>query len=462
LNLKPMDSVRPPLHSAPAVAPMSSLGIAVAVAVAALLTLIVGAGPAAAHATEQPYLYLFVTEASLDGRVEFAIGDVAKALDLDLGGTDPEIEQTLRDNASALQTYAAAHVAVGDNDGWWPITFGRVDLFREAPGALAFAVVQYEVDRAAIPTPTPAALRVEFDPFFDEFSGKDGLLLITGGYAGGEFVPDKELLVTFTGDSRNQPIDLGTRGQWGNFTSSVRLGIDHIKTGPDHILFVLALLLPSVLVFQGGWKPMAGFTESLWRVLKIATFFTIAHSITFTLAGMGWLPTPPSKVVETIIALSIAAAALHNIRPVAPNREWTLSFVFGLFHGMGFASLVADLDVSRSSQLLSLLGRNVGIEIGQVAVIVLLFPGLFLLRRTPAYPPFLTVASLALAALALLWSVERVTEIDLGTDGLVERFVAVPVGYWLAAAFTVASAAVFQWAGRSERLIEAQSRLRGS
>ncbi|MDH3306420.1 MAG: HupE/UreJ family protein [Acidimicrobiia bacterium] len=122
--------------------------------------------------------------------------------------------------------------------------------------------------------------------------------------------------------------------------------------------------------------------------MKIATFFTLAHSITFTLAGMGWLPTPPAKLVEATIAISIAAAALHTLRPLLPNREWTLSFVFGLFHGMGFASLVSDLDVSRSSQLISLLRRNVGIEIGQVVVILLFFPGLFLLRRTPFYQPF--------------------------------------------------------------------------
>jgi len=100
----------------------------------------------------------------------------------------------------------------------------------------------------------------------------------------------------------------------------------------------------------------------------------------------------------------------------------------------------------------SLLGRNVGIEIGQVVVICLLFPGLYLLRRTPAYPPFLVIASLGLAALATLWSIERIFETDLGTDGLVDSFASLPAGYWVAAVFTLAAAAIAWWASQSDRL----------
>lgn len=419
-------------------------------------SVVLGTGsPAAAHTTEQPYLYAFVGENSVDGRVEFAIGDVEEVLAVSLGDTDDVIEMSLRANAAALRVYAAEHMSIGADGTDWQLTFERVDLFREGPGDLAFAVVQY---RAEVPAEgVTSALDIAFDPFFDEVPGRDGLLLITGGFESGDFSRDKEILVTYTADNRDQVVDLGGRGGWSNFTSSITLGIDHIKTGPDHILFVLALLLPSVLVFRQTWHPVAGFGGALWRVLKIATFFTIAHSITFTLAGMGWLPTPPSKVVETIIAGSIAAAALHNLRPIFPNREWSLSFAFGLFHGMGFASLVADLDVSRSIQLVSLLGRNVGIEIGQVVVILVLFPALFLLRRTSAYQPFLFVSSVALAALAVFWMIERVIEINLGTDATVEGFVSVPRGYLVAAALTMIAAAVYIRSRRNDELLDVVS-----
>jgi len=424
----------------------------IAVAFLAVVLLLLSALPDAdAHTTEQPYLYMFVSEDAIDGRLELSIGDVGETLGLRLDGDDADIEAELRRNADAIREYSAVHMSVGADGVDWPISFGEVDLFREGPGDLAFAVVQYRVDVGVDEIPTD--LEIAFDAFFDDVDGRDGLLLLTGGFEGGDFNRDKEILVTYTADNRDQSIDRGARGQWQNFTSSITLGVDHIKTGPDHILFVLALLLPSVLVFASGWKPVDGFGTALWRVLKIATFFTIAHSITFTLAGMGWLPTPPSKVVETIIALSIAAAALHNLKPIFPNREWSLSFVFGLFHGMGFASLVSDLEISQSSQLVSLLGRNVGIEIGQVVVILLLFPGLFLLRRTPAYKPFLAISSVVLAALAMLWSTERVFETDLGTDGIVDGFASVPVGYYLAAAFTALAAALYGFYKNEARLI---------
>ncbi|MBT8165975.1 MAG: hypothetical protein HKO63_04220 [Acidimicrobiia bacterium] len=408
------------------------------------------APPAAAHETVQPYLYVFVTESTVDGRVEVAVEDVAAVLGLDLDGDDARIEKVLRDEADLLRAYVADHLVIGSEGREWDLELGRVDLFREGPGALAFAVVQY---RAIVPAgEVTRVLDITFDPFFDEIDGRDGLLLLTGGWEAGLYDRDKEVLVTYSQGNSTQSIDLGGRGEWDNFRSGVTLGVDHIKTGPDHILFILALLLPSVLVFQEAWRPTRGFGSALWRVLKIATFFTIAHSITFTFAGMGWLPLPPSKLVEAIIAASIAAAALHNLRPIFPNREWVLAFAFGLFHGMGFASLVAALDVSQTSQLVSLLGRNVGIEIGQVVVVLLLFPALYLLRRTDAYAPFLTVSSLVLSVVALGWMTERLLEVDLGTDGLVDRFASTPNGYWVAAILTLVAAAIYADAARRDAL----------
>ncbi len=399
------------------------------------------ASPALAHETKQPYLYVFVSESTVDGRVELAVDDVAEVLGLQFDSDDVAIEATLRDSADVLRAYTADHVAIGSEGREWDLELGRVDLFREGPGALAFAVIQYTVTVPA--GEVTRVLDITFDPFFDEIGGRDGLLLLTGGWEDGVYDRDKESLVTYTPGSRAQSVDLGGRGEWDNFRSGVTLGIDHIKSGPDHILFVLALLLPSVLIFREVWRPTKGFGSALWRVLKIATFFTIAHSITFTLAGMEWLPLPPSKLVEAIIAASIAAAALHNLHPIFPNREWMLAFAFGLFHGMGFASLVSSLDVSRTSQLVSLLGRNVGIEIGQVAVILLLFPALYLLRRTATYASFLTISSIVLSIVALGWMFERVFETDLGTDGLVDRFASTPNGYWVAAVLTVVAALVY-------------------
>jgi hypothetical protein len=416
-------------------------------AVAALLA--IAASPAAAHTTEDPYLYVFVTETTVDGRVELSVSDLEAVFGRSLGADDQAIKAELDRSRAEIIAYVEQHLDIGADERSWPIDYGDVELFRER-NDLAFAVLPYAVE---VPSDgVPATLEVGFDPFFVDVGNRNGLLLVTGGWTAGGFDPDSEALVTFTPERPHQAVSLGDRTQLQNFSSSISLGIDHIRTGPDHILFVLALLLPSVLVFSEGWKPMPAFGGALWRVLKIATVFTAAHSITFTLAGLGWLPLPPSKVVETIIALSIAAAALHNLRPVVPNREWVLSFAFGLFHGMGFASLVAELEVSRKSQLVSLLGRNVGIEIGQVVVVLVAFPALYLLRRTSWYRPVLTIGSLVLSVLAVSWMVERVVEIDLGTNGVVDGVVSLPRGYVIAAVLTVVALAVRSHEDRRGRL----------
>lgn len=154
--------------------------------------------------------------------------------------------------------------------------------------------------------------------------------------------------------------------------------------------------------------------------------FTAAHTITFCLAGLDILPLPPSKVIESIIAISIALVALHNLRPVMLNKEWLIAFGFGLFHGMGFASLVDNLQVSRATQLASLLGRNVGIEIGQAAVVIAAFPMLYLLRRTQVYATVFKAGSVILAIVSIGWMIERVFELDLGINDFVEPLLRFP------------------------------------
>ena len=138
---------------------------------------------------------------------------------------------------------------------------------------------------------------------------------------------------------------------------------------------------------------------------------------------------------------------------MAPNREWLISFVFGLFHGMGFASLVSGLDVSRGTQLISLLGRNIGIEIGQAVVVVVLFPLLFLLRRLPLYRPIFVAGSIILAILALGWAIERSLEVDLGVDTLVDPVFVYPRIFVLVAIATAGAAALYLRQQRADALL---------
>ncbi len=403
---------------------------------------------ASAHSGVQSYLYIDVTDDALGGRVEMPFGDLREVLGLDLQGTQDEVLAEVRRNRDLLAAYVGDRLDIGDEVGTWSYDVTSVSLLVTEGG---YAIVHFIVD---VPYPeVPRVLDIRFDPFFDEIDDRTALLLVGNDWKGGVIENGESVLLGFDPDNRARTVDLGSTSQWNNFVASIGQGVDHIKDGPDHILFVTVLLLPSVLVFTTRWQPADTFGSSLWRILKIVSMFTVAHSITFVLAGVDVIPLPPSRLVETIIALSIAATALHNLRPAFPNREWTIAFVFGLFHGMGFAGFVQGLDLDRGTKMVSLLGRNVGIEIGQAVVVLLLFPALFVLRRTRWYKPLLLVGSIGLAMIAVAWMVERLFERNLHVSRLVDPVVAMPRAIVVIAVLTVLALAVSRLERRSGGLL---------
>ena len=174
--------------------------------------------------------------------------------------------------------------------------------------------------------------------------------------------------------------------------SFVLLGIHHILSGYDHLLFVIGLLLP------GG---------DLLSLAKIITAFTIAHSVTLTLAVLQ-VVTLPDRLIEAVIALSIAYVAAENLfgRP-AVSRRWLVSFCFGLVHGFGFSSALRELGLPAQGLLFSLLGFNVGVELGQALVVAICLPLLILLRRTRWSHPAVVTSSVAILVVGLVLFVER-------------------------------------------------------
>lgn len=174
----------------------------------------------------------------------------------------------------------------------------------------------------------------------------------------------------------------------GRFAS---LGFEHILSGLDHVLFVLALLIG------------AGNART---ILKVATAFTVAHSLTLVAAATGWLVVSPS-VVEPAIALSIVVVASQNILQREPQHRLVVVFAFGLLHGLGFASGLSFGEEVSWRLVTSLLAFNVGIEVGQVAVILLAAPFLLLVRRRRWSRPVQWTASAAIALCGAFWSVGR-------------------------------------------------------
>ena len=215
-------------------------------------------------------------------------------------------------------------------------------------------------------------------------------------------------------DKPEMTVRSGESSRLKQFAQYVIEGIWHIWIGFDHILFLLSLLLPAVLVYEAKrWQGAATFGVALRQVVGVVTAFTLAHSITLTLASLE-LISLPSRWVESAIAASVVLAAANNLWPLVERRRWLVAFMFGLIHGFGFASVLTELGLPKDSLLLSLLGFNLGVEIGQLAIVAAFLPAAYLLRNTTFYR--LTVfksGSIVTAVVALFWFVERAFNLKL-------------------------------------------------
>lgn len=193
------------------------------------------------------------------------------------------------------------------------------------------------------------------------------------------------------------------------FKAMVWLGIHHIAAGIDHLLFLLVLLLPAPLIADNGrWTKFGGTRYSLVRLIKIATAFTIGHSISLILGSLRWLVLP-QQPVEIAIAATILITAIHALRPVFPNREIYVARGFGLIHGLAFSTVISDLNLSATELTFSILGFNIGIEIMQVFVILITMPWLILLCKNHQYSGLRITGALFALAASLAWMAERIT-----------------------------------------------------
>lgn len=196
---------------------------------------------------------------------------------------------------------------------------------------------------------------------------------------------------------------------WQGCLRMLRLGMQHIAEGTDHLLFLLVLLLPSPLLLRGKeWGTFGGIKYSLLKVLIIVTSFTVGHSLTLIIGAMG-LVRLPSQPVEVVIAVSIVVSAAHAIRPLFANKEAFIAAGFGLVHGLAFASVLLNLHLSTSRMALSILGFNLGIEFMQLLVITGIMPLLIVCSRFRWYGVLRVTGAVIAGVLAIAWAMERIT-----------------------------------------------------
>ena len=365
------------------------------------LVLALAAVGAQAHKPSDSYLSLRVEGAALHGQWDIALRDLEFAIGLDADGNGQITWGELRARHAEVASYALARLAVSADERNCRL-FPTGQLVDEHSDG-GYAVLRFDADCGGR---APASVEIGYSLFFDLDPTHRGLVRFERGGSAqtGVLSPERAKLSFRAGEA--SPL--------AQFRDYLREGVWHIWIGFDHILFLLSLLLPAVFLLTGrGWVAAAGFRTAFWDVFRVVTSFTIAHSITLSLAALSVISLP-SRLVESMIALSVLLAALNNLRPVVAERRWAVAFAFGLIHGFGFASVLADLGLPQGALLLALVGFNVGVELGQLAIVCTFLPLAYALRGTWIYRRLVFAGgSAAISLVAAIWLVERAFNLKL-------------------------------------------------
>jgi HupE / UreJ protein len=353
------------------------------------------ASAASAHKPSDSYLSLVVGERQVMGRWDIALRDLEHAIGLDRDGDGAITWGEVKARHGDIAAYALARLELSSAGS--ACATSPVEHLIDQHSDGAYAVLRFTGDcPAAID-----ALEIRYSFLFDLDPLHRGLGQVQWG--------DITQTSVFSPEARTWLVRTASSNLGEQLASYLREGIWHIWIGLDHILFLLCLLLPAARRREEREQESSQPSVPIWiEVVKVVTSFTVAHSITLSLAALGILSLP-ARLVESAIAASVVFAALNNIRPMVTRRLWLIAFGFGLVHGLGFASVLADLALPRQTLLLALLGFNLGVEVGQLVLVALFFGLVWALRRPDVtWPQWAAPLPASLIAIvAGVWFIER-------------------------------------------------------
>ena len=364
---------------------------------------------AEAHRVNETYIYFNVTETALSGRFEGMLDDLNEALALDTDRDGIVSETELQSQQDRVFTFFSERLQIRSDGVAKKITSGSITSFKTAVGT--FVQVGFRVPGI---TPVPDEIEIDYRPLSDALGRPHtGYALIESNERTGLTENESEISLIFNPLDEPQTLILAG-GPWYQIVPDFIVhGVWHIWIGFDHVLFLIMLLLPSVMmVANNRWVPLSSFRPAVWNVVKIVTVFTVSHSVTLTLAALGVVQLPVN-LVEAVIALSIIVVAVMHFFPDTHRYILVTVFVFGLFHGFGFANVLAPLGLDLTNRLIGVAAFNIGVEIGQLTIVFALFPLLWLVRGWRLYPPVaFKYTSVVVILLAGIWFIERTFDVD--------------------------------------------------
>ncbi|WP_395396029.1 HupE/UreJ family protein (plasmid) [Novosphingobium sp. BL-8A] len=303
----------------------------------------------------------------------------------------------------AVRDYVLANVHLASTDGQaWKLHVLSLD--KPAANTRNWTV---DIEAHAPAGHDPRRARLGYDVIIRDVIPDAAIVSVDQDWQGGVLPGHPRVLGKLERDERAIVIG-GTEGAgFSALLAMIALGIEHIAEGADHIAFLVTLLLTAPLAARAGnWIAERDnrrvLANTFWRV----TAFTGGHTLSLLATSLGLLPAA-GQGVEVLIALSVAISAAHALMPIYPRREAWIAGGFGLIHGMAFATVIRELELSTTQTVLATLGFNLGIEVAQLGIVALVMPLLLLLRGRSAEPYVRRGAALVALAAALWWACSR-------------------------------------------------------
>lgn len=370
---------------------------------------------ASAHKESDAYLSLHTDPENpnaLRGQWDIALRDLNFVINIDTNHDGKITWGEVKAQRMAIERYALSRLAIKGDGLTCALTAHAQMIDMHTDGA--YDVIKFD---ALCDKEIPSTLTIVYQLFQDVDPYHRGIITVHAGTQIAQAVLGPENPTT--------TLNLRKPDHWQQFKSFMNDGIWHIWTGPDHLLFIFALLLPAVLLrreesaaqnnptqsFHSDWLPAPHLGNALIELIKVVSAFTVSHSVTLTLSVLGYVHLP-SRLVESGIALSIIVAAGNNLFPLVRGRAWLVAFSFGFIHGLGFASALAGLQLPAAAMAASLSGFSLGVELGQEAIVLPFVPLAFLVRRTRFYQiGVVRWGSALIIAIATLWLVQRAFDV---------------------------------------------------
>lgn len=350
------------------------------------------------HSLSDSYLELHFDDSTVNGHWQIAVRDLELAIGLDSNADTIVSWGEIQAKVADIQAYARSNLQIEQGGIECGYSFGPAMLSDLNAGMFAYLPLAGQCAGVGAPT-------IHYDLLFDIDSSHRGIATVYEG--------DQIHALLFSPAQRSATLALGSASLLTHMMNFVVEGVWHIWIGLDHILFLVALLIPIVLGNRELQPQDSRYTGKLREILKVITAFTLAHSITLILASLN-IVSLPSRLVESLIALSVALSGLNIIVPIFRGRHWQVAFGFGLIHGFGFAGVLSDLSLPTAQYISALLSFNVGVEIGQLVIVLMIVP-LLLLLSAVRFTRLATraCAGVCITAFGALWVAERYFDLSI-------------------------------------------------